>query len=73
MNLIIAAVGFLLALAGAVAVVCSYVAMAESRGVLRFFAYDRLSRSGKKAWAIGYGLIIMGSILLLLSLLASGA
>jgi hypothetical protein len=57
-----------LSLAGALLVAVAYIGMAESRGVLRFFAYERLSERGKRAWKRGFMLMLLGAVLASISM-----
>jgi len=52
-----------IAVLGCLVVIASYVFMAETRGVLRYFAYDRLLPSGKKVWIVGWAMILIGCLL----------
>lgn len=45
--------GLCVALVGCTAVLFSYLALAKSRGVFRFSAYDRLSSTDNSVWVAG--------------------
>ena len=61
--LFVITIGILMFAVGALAMVFSYLALAENRGVFRFVAYDHLSMRGKRVWKTAYLLVACGFLL----------